>query len=704
MSRIASEATRLSASQAGTFLSNIQLQLDANTASFGNRATNGTSIASMALAGLVGQSTRLAFLSLGAGRVFSQIGSVGLEAASLAGLGQLQGDTNSFAHAYWHSALNVGVFRAFSPFHASSFALQQGVQATAMVLAHQAAARAGFEEHSQGSLSEQFGQALAENVAYHVGAGVGQFITGGALSFVQRRTEIQAHQQSHANAQEIALELPLVGMSAERVGVRRRIATSLAQRVAPARAAALSIQNPREVLNEMVAFSKELNRVVTVDLPIIETHFARMKLKDLFDTHAKLLPKNTNEYPGFFRRRLNEFGAAIRHFEKLQASEASAQTAVPEITTAAQEPSVEPAAIAIPKLFARFAWTRRIYLAVMEGIAAWSTKQLSETPALPAASALNLTLSPEELQGFRESSAQIYDNLVLLQEAVRVVRRANGKISAVDRPLWEALESTYEGLHDILREDRAAHRQATTMFFQTDSEDFLRQWTEPFVARTTNLRVSRNLQTLLGNVFLVQGERIGGSLWGAIRNTQRAGQSLQAFVTYYDTETAQLVAFVDARSPLSKKTLANLQARGRSLVRVNYIIDNQESGQLIDALIESPVSPECEKIIRGLVGLQIVKDNPLFAYTNLTFTAEGSAQLPAGERIYTLSNLVEFENRGVPYRVAGIIPRQGNAYSVVTLIPEGGTPSDNTQLLVHNLHAQRLPLRGGIIRLRRVEG
>lgn len=694
MSRITSQAAHLSVGPEANFLSNAQLHLDASLEGFSRQATHAQSIAALSLAGIVGQGARLGFLSLGAGRVFAQIGSVGLEALSLVGIEHWNAPspTLSFSQSYVHSALNIAVFRIFSPFHAANPLLRQGLQASALVSAHHAAVWAGFEEKNTLSFTQEMTQALATNLTFHVGAGLGQFLLGGRLGIVQRRTELLANQPASIHSQENHAQ-PLLNMGAER-GRVRRFATSLAARVAPKVSHNLDVQNHREVLNQILPFSQELARVVREQLSVVENYPSRITLKDLRTLHGRLLPENPSDYRGFFRRRLSEFRTAIVHYENLQTYKISESAASQETILAI--PKSEP--LTIPKLFSYFNWSRRLYLRLFPR--ASHSDSAHAAPGFP----VEAPVSAEDLSRFHECCAEIYDNLVLLQEAVRVVRQAQAKIAAEDAPQWDAFQSTYDELHEKLHERRDAFRRATTQFYQMDNADFFYVWTQPFIERTTNLRVSRNLQTLLGNVVLVQGEHVGGSIWGGIQKNQRAGQAFQSLRTFYDAESAQLVAFDDPRSTLSKRTVANLRARGRTLVPVNYIIDTAESGQIIDALIEAPVSENCSKIIKGLIGLQLAKNDPIFAHSDLHVTQDGRIQLPRGERTYSFSNLTEYENRGDLYRVIDLTPRQGTPLSVVTLVPANGTESDNAQLVLQRKDALRLPRVGGYIRVKKIEG
>lgn len=695
MSRITSQAAHLSVGQEANFLSNAQLHLDASLEGFNHQATHAQSIAALSLAGIVGQGARLGFLSLGAGRVFAQLGSVGLEALSLAGMEHWNTPSHaaSFSQSYVHSALNVAVFRIFSPFHAANPLLRQGIQASALVSAHHAAVWAGFEEKNTLSFTQEMTQALATNLTFHVGAGLGQFLLGGRLGLLQKSAEVQVNQRFQTISRESHTDQALATLSAQG-GRRPRASTSLSDRVAPGAIRSTSVHNPRETLNEILVFSAELERVVRENLPVIETHHAHLGLGDILQAHRNLLPANTAESAGFFRRRLSEFKTAIQHYEQLQSGTPAERPVSAEAT--APVPSAETVR-PIPKIFSYFEWTRRLYLAVMERVSPLDTLALPDAPA-------EIPVTPEDLTTYREACAQIYDNLVLLQEALRITRQAQKNISDTDRPAWEALESSYQDLHEKLQERRVAFRRATTQFYQVDNEDFFRLWTQPFIDRTTNLRVSRNLQTLLGNVVLVQGEHVGGSIWGAIQKTQRAGQAFQSLRTFYDAESAQLVAFDDPRSPLSKKTVLNLRQRGRPLVTVNYIIDTAESGQIIDALIEAPVSENCSKIINGLIGLQLAKNDPIFAYSDVNPTKEGRMQLPRGARTYSLSNLTDYESRGHLYQVMNLTPRRGTDLFIVTLIPAQGTESDNAQLVLQRSAALRLPPVGGNIRLTRIEG
>lgn len=651
-----------------------QLHLEAISSQFAGQAANARSIAFMSGTNIAGQAARLGFLSLGCGGLFAQAGSIAVEAASLAGFEHAAAPAGaSFLQSGLQNAINVGVFRLLSPLRFSNAALQQGLQAGAMMGGQRAACWLGLVEAPRGGLAEQFLESLATNLRLQAGASLGHFLTGGSLARLQGGLENASTRAERAAA---GVETPSISMGAQRPpGPRERKGTDAVDRLSrPARV--MAVENPAEILSELHAFSARLDAAVNALSHFIEhTLPGQVTIKDVHHQHARVFGADAAyDWKGAFRSRLDEFAGAIKEAEN------PAQTTRPP----AEPPSLTPSALAPRGVLG---WLHYIFTFQWIG-----SRRAPEAPAvLPAP---RPSLAQGDILSHREAYTRLYDQLVLMQEATRIVGQDHEKAPAEAIALLRQIESAYEGLHENLQQRREALRRSTTRVVQIDLQQFIDQWGNSFLRGVRNLRVSRNLQTLLGRVYLAEGEHIGGSFFGAFHEATRRERAHIFLSVYYDRDTAQIVAFDDG-SKTAAQTLHNLRAARRPLVKVHYVVDAEESGRIIDVECNDDRLPApTQEIIRGLIGLQVARENYIQGYADLD---------PASPR-YIISNRIEAREAGdVLYDIIARVQPQGRQQTLVTLREHGKPEEANIQLWVGNSQASRLPSQHHVVRLRRIQ-
>jgi len=651
-----------------------QLHLETLASQFAGQAANARSIAFMSGANLAGQAARLGFLSLGCGGLLAQAGSVAIEGASLAGFEHAATPGGAgFLQSGLQNAINVGVFRLLSPLRFSNAALQQGLQAGAMMGGQQAACWLGLVEAPREGLAAQFFESLATNLRLQAGASLGHFLTGGRLARLQGELE-----SASVRAEQAAgVEMPLTSMGAQQPpGPRGRKGTDVVDRVSrPVRV--MNVENPEEILGELHAFSARLDAAVNALSHFIEhTLPGQVTIKDVHHQHARLFGTDAAfDWRGAFRSRLDEFAGAIKEVEGAAHAQTPATQSQPSLPSAPAARGV----LGWIHYFFTFQWMR--------------SRQASATPAALPAPRPRPSLAQSEIQSHREAYTRLYDQLVLLQEATRIVGQDHEKAPPETLALLRQIESAYESLHENLQQRREALRRSTTRIVQIDLQQFIDQWGNSFLRGVRNLRVSRNLQTLLGRVYLAEGEHIGGSFFGAFHEATRRERAHIFLSVYYDRETAQIVAFDDG-SQTAAKTLHNLRAARRPLVKVHYVVDAEESGRIIDVeCTDERLAAPVQEVIRGLVGLQVARENYIQGYADLD---------PASAR-YIISNRIDAREAGdVIYDIIARAQPQGRQQTLLTLREHGKPESANIQLWVGNSQATRLPPQNHVVRLRRI--
>lgn len=184
--------------------SSAQTKLGAAFSAFSQQATDFHTIASFSLAGMIGQSARLAFLNspLLQGSLFRPLaGHLGGLFAESAALTLLQHPQNPkpYAEAFRSHLLNLTALRLSGHlFHSSNLFIRHSLSNFGMMAGHHLAVAVAWESSSPHSFAEEFFNAEIMTLQFEAGNSLGHFILGHRISHLQRQLEqgIATHSNS----------------------------------------------------------------------------------------------------------------------------------------------------------------------------------------------------------------------------------------------------------------------------------------------------------------------------------------------------------------------------------------------------------------------------------------------------------------------------------------------------------------------------
>lgn len=570
MSRIAFH--HFSCSPQGGEWSEAQLELDAQFSSFTREASNLQSIATYSLAGFVGRALGRGLLSLGA------------EAAVLTAI---QG--GSFASNF----VNFGTFRLFGhAFRSQNSFVQHGIQSAAMVAGHQAAAVLKLEEASSASFSQQFLQASVSTLQIGIGNFLGTRLSGGRLQRVERNLG----QRTHGTASFSFLP-SLPSMSTEGRSGRERTVTDPLTRFA--RDSVPPTDQTAEVLKEEIThFSDQLEGVLNLTSSTLQQFGTQhAPIDSLFQAHGHLLKRNWNQG---FRQLLDHFATQIRHFENQAAAAAEARR------TFLERPTEPPPA---PQNF-----LSRMFGIFKRNPPPSEIRASQEAPPVES--------PPLHTQELRERVYKMYDQLILMQECLRIVWAQKSEWSEPETKMWELMLHSYEGLHEEIETRRARIHRTTTILDMNVRAEEVDQWGDAFLANILDPKLARNVQAFLGRIPLALGELMGGDFHQTLLRAKQGPQEDYWLIkVFYDLEEGQVVAFSDESSQF-RDTLTNLRRRGRRLLEVTYWIEPEETGHIMRSDYEkNGVRDSVQSRIEGLQGLQVLPAIPILGRESPTANA-----------------------------------------------------------------------------------